>query len=145
VACVKAYQQTGSFHRLIRRTAATRLMTTVYGVVQQPIDRVIYRLTRGRTTLSAWLAGVDITIITTTGAKSGEPRTLPVLGLPDGDDVIVIASNFGRTRDREYQRAEDIFPGFSNYPRWTGEREIPVLRLRHLNGQPSEPAATSTS
>ena len=38
-------------------------------------------------------------MLTTTGAKTGRPRTLPVLGLPDGEDTIVIASNFGRPRN----------------------------------------------
>jgi deazaflavin-dependent oxidoreductase (nitroreductase family) len=35
-------------------------------------------------------------MLTTTGAKTGRARTLPVLGLPDGEGVILIASNFGR-------------------------------------------------
>jgi deazaflavin-dependent oxidoreductase (nitroreductase family) len=35
-------------------------------------------------------------MLTTTGAKTGRPRTLPVLGLRDGDETILIASNFGR-------------------------------------------------
>jgi deazaflavin-dependent oxidoreductase (nitroreductase family) len=74
-------------------------MAKVYGVIQQPLDELVYRLSRGRTTASSWLAGVEITMLTTTGARTGLPRTLPVLGLPDGDDVIVIASNFGRPRN----------------------------------------------
>jgi deazaflavin-dependent oxidoreductase (nitroreductase family) len=37
-------------------------------------------------------------MLTTTGARTGRPRTLPVLGLRDGEDTIVIASNFGRPR-----------------------------------------------
>ena len=74
-------------------------MARVYGVVQQPLDRVVYRLTRGRTTASSWLAGVEITMLTTTGARTGLPRTLPVLGLADGDAVILIASNFGRPQN----------------------------------------------
>lgn len=35
-------------------------------------------------------------MLTTTGARTGQPRTLPVLGLPDGDRFVVIASNFGQ-------------------------------------------------
>ena len=73
------YRHSGLFRRLVRRTAATRLMAKIYGVIQQPLDRLVYRLTRGRTTTSSWLAGVQITMLTTTGAKSGQPRTLPVL------------------------------------------------------------------
>ena len=71
-------------------------MARFYGVIQEPLDRFIYRLTRGRSTASSWLAGVEITMLTTTGARTGRARTLPVLGLPDGDGVILIASNFGR-------------------------------------------------
>ena len=71
-------------------------MARFYGVIQEPLDRVVHRLTRGRTTASSWLAGVEITMLTTTGAKTGRARTLPVLALPDGDGVILIASNFGR-------------------------------------------------
>jgi deazaflavin-dependent oxidoreductase (nitroreductase family) len=86
-------------HRLARRTAATRPMAKIYGVIQQPLDELVYRVTRGTTTASSWLAGVEITMLTTTGAKTGRHRTLPVLGLPDGEDTILIASNFGRPRN----------------------------------------------
>jgi deazaflavin-dependent oxidoreductase (nitroreductase family) len=71
-------------------------MAKIYGVIQEPVDRLVYRLTGGATTASGWLAGVKITMLTTTGAKTRRARTVPVLGLPDGEDTIVIASNFGR-------------------------------------------------
>jgi deazaflavin-dependent oxidoreductase (nitroreductase family) len=74
-------------------------MAKIYGVIQQPLDRMVYRLTRGRSTASSWLAGVEIAMLTTTGARTGKPRTLPVLGLPDGENIILIASNFGRSRN----------------------------------------------
>jgi deazaflavin-dependent oxidoreductase (nitroreductase family) len=71
-------------------------MAKFYGVIQQPLDRLVYRLTRGKTTASSWLAGVEITMLSTVGARTGRRRTLPVLGLRDGDDMLLIASNFGR-------------------------------------------------
>jgi deazaflavin-dependent oxidoreductase (nitroreductase family) len=74
-------------------------MAKLYGVIQEPLDRLIYRLTSGRATASSWLGGVEITMLTTTGARSGKLRTLPVLCLPDGDALILIASNFGRSRN----------------------------------------------
>jgi deazaflavin-dependent oxidoreductase (nitroreductase family) len=166
---MESYTRSRPFHRLVRRIAATRPMAKVYGVIQQPVDRLVYRLTRGRTTASSWLGGVEITMLTTTGAKSGRSRTLPVLGLPDGDAMIVIASNFGRPRhpawyhnlranpsasivfegttrevaahvlsgaerERAYSRAEEIYPGFTYYPRWAANREIPVVRLEPRRG-----------
>jgi deazaflavin-dependent oxidoreductase (nitroreductase family) len=95
-------------------------MAKLYGVIQQPLDRLVYRLTGGRATASSWLAGVQITMLTTTGAKTGKPRTLPVLCLPDGDELILIASNFGRPHNpawyhnlRANPRATIVFDGTS--------------------------------
>jgi deazaflavin-dependent oxidoreductase (nitroreductase family) len=96
---MKSYRQAGCLHRIVRRTAATRPMARLYGVIQQPLDRLVYRLTGGAATATSWLAGVEITMLTTTGARTARPRTLPVLGVPDGDATILIASNFGRPRN----------------------------------------------
>ena len=35
-------------------------------------------------------------MLRTTGARTGQPRSVPVLGLADGDRFVLIASNFGR-------------------------------------------------
>jgi len=58
--------------------------------------RAIYRLTHGR--LGANLAGRPMLLLTTTGRRSGEPRTTPLSYLRDGDDCIVVASNNGSDR-----------------------------------------------
>ncbi len=60
-----------------------------------PLDRWIYRKSNGRATLSGILAGVPVILVTTAGAKSGQPRTVPLLGIPDGENIILIASNWG--------------------------------------------------
>jgi deazaflavin-dependent oxidoreductase (nitroreductase family) len=96
---VKDYRDARRAHRLVRRTAASRPIAKIYGVIQQPLDELVYRLTSGTSTASSCLAGVQISMLTTTGANTGLPRTVPVLGLSDGDDVILIASNFGRPRN----------------------------------------------
>ena len=38
-------------------------------------------------------------MLTTTGAKSGRQSTLPLVALPEGDRLIVIASNYGQERN----------------------------------------------
>jgi deazaflavin-dependent oxidoreductase (nitroreductase family) len=164
VAGMESYRQSRPLHRLMRRMAATRPMARIYAVIQPPLDQLVYRLTHGASTASSWLGGVEISMLATTGAKSGKVRTLPVLLIPDGEDMILIASNYGRPknpswyhnlranpyativtggvsrevvakelsgseRERGYRRGEAIYPGFTHYPRWTGGREIPVLRL----------------
>jgi hypothetical protein len=64
------YEEAGRFRRAVRRTAATRPMALLYGRIQQPADTVVFRLTRGRVTLSSWLAGVELAMLTTTGART---------------------------------------------------------------------------
>jgi deazaflavin-dependent oxidoreductase (nitroreductase family) len=60
------------------------------------VDRPVFRLTRGRHTLASLLSGLPVVMLTTTGARSGLPRTVPVLGLPTTDGLAVIASNYGQ-------------------------------------------------
>ncbi|MEO6792532.1 MAG: nitroreductase family deazaflavin-dependent oxidoreductase [Mycobacterium sp.] len=40
--------------------------------------------------------GAPVLLLTTAGAKSGQPRTSPMMYLPEGDRIIVFASNEGR-------------------------------------------------
>ena len=47
-------------------------------------------------TFSAWVSGLPVVMLTSTGARTGKLRTVPVLGLPEGDRLVVIASNYGR-------------------------------------------------
>jgi F420H(2)-dependent quinone reductase len=44
---------------------------------------------------SALRHGVPVCLLTTTGRKSGLPRTVPLLHMTDGDNVIVVASQGG--------------------------------------------------
>lgn len=41
-------------------------------------------------------------LLTTTGAKSGQPRTTPMMFHPDGDRLLVIASNIGAPRHPDW-------------------------------------------
>lgn len=60
------------------------------------VHRALYRASGGR--LGARLAGLDMLLLTTTGRKSGEPRTQPLACFADGDDWVVVASNNGQDR-----------------------------------------------
>jgi F420H(2)-dependent quinone reductase len=57
----------------------------------------IYRRTNGR--VGAKLLWFPAALITTTGRRSGRPRTTPTLYLDDGDRVILPASFGGRDAD----------------------------------------------
>ncbi|MBO4206271.1 nitroreductase family deazaflavin-dependent oxidoreductase [Micromonospora echinofusca] len=59
-----------------------------------PADRLVGRLTRGRVVA---LGLIPSLIITTTGRRSGQPRSNPLLYVRDGDGYVVIGSNWGQT------------------------------------------------
>lgn len=63
--------------------------------IASPIDPLLLRLTGGRFSAGLMLPSVNLT---TTGARSGEQRTATVLYFSDGDDVVIVASSFGRDR-----------------------------------------------
>lgn len=105
------YRQARLVQRMVRRQAATRPMAKLYGIIQQPLDELVYRLSSGRTTASGWLSGLEIAMLTTTGARTGVPRTVPVLPLPDGHRTILIASNFGRPQHPSWYHNLRAHPG----------------------------------
>jgi deazaflavin-dependent oxidoreductase (nitroreductase family) len=62
--------------------------------VAPPLDRALFRLSGGRlTSLPA-----SVLFLTHTGARTGQKRETPLVYFTDGDDVIVMASNYGRER-----------------------------------------------
>jgi deazaflavin-dependent oxidoreductase (nitroreductase family) len=82
--------------RLVHRVAEIVPMSWIPPRALVRVDRAFFKITRGRTSWSAWISGLPIIMLTTTGARSGQPRTVPVLALPEGDHLLVIASNFGK-------------------------------------------------
>ncbi len=90
------YKEASPLQQIVRRTAGTRPMRWLYIRIQQQLDRYVYALTRGRTTASSWLSGLPVIMLTTVGSRTGQRRTVPVLGLLDGERLVVIASNYGQ-------------------------------------------------
>lgn len=56
----------------------------------------LYRLSGGR--LFGRIGQAPVLLLTTTGRKSGQPRTAPVVYLADGERYVVIGSNAGNDR-----------------------------------------------
>lgn len=103
----------------LRRFAASGPGSWVFSRTLHHVDKPVFRATGGRHTFASLVAGLPVVMLTTTGAKSGQPRTVPLLGIPvDDGGVAVIASNFGQHRHpawlvnlRAHPEAEMALPG----------------------------------
>lgn len=84
------------WQRLIQRIAALGPVARVLARVAPHADRFVLRLSQNRYTLTSLIAGLPVIALTTTGARSGQPRTVPLVVLEDGHKLILIASNFGQ-------------------------------------------------
>jgi deazaflavin-dependent oxidoreductase (nitroreductase family) len=58
------------------------------------LNVLVYRLSRGR--LSSHMAGYSILLLHTTGRKTGLAYTIPLTYFRDGDNYLLVASNWGR-------------------------------------------------
>ncbi|WP_413464386.1 nitroreductase family deazaflavin-dependent oxidoreductase [Dietzia sp. PP-33] len=83
----------------------------VLGVIKvmSRVNTWAYRVSGGRVggnwrVGSALKAPVPVCLVTTTGRKSGEPRTVPLLHLPDGDRVLLVASQGGLPKHPQWYR-----------------------------------------
>jgi deazaflavin-dependent oxidoreductase (nitroreductase family) len=79
----------------------------------------LYRASGGR--IGGRLNRAPILLLTTTGRRSGQPRTAPVLYLRRGDDLVVIGSNAGNAKT----------PAWSLNLQADPDAEVEIGRRRH--------------
>lgn len=95
------------WQKMVQRLAATRLGSAILAPILHRLDAPFIRLSKGRITLTGLLTGLPVVTLTTLGAKSGQPRRVPLIAIPLEDDeqqtgpevrgkIILVASNFGR-------------------------------------------------
>lgn len=60
------------------------------------LDKPLMRWSKGRYAVTSLLTSMPVLTLTTTGAKSGLPRTMPLFGYVEKDRVVIVASNFGQ-------------------------------------------------
>jgi deazaflavin-dependent oxidoreductase (nitroreductase family) len=60
-------------------------------------NRILYEISGGA--LGSRFGGAPVLLLTTTGRKTGMPRTTPLLFLADTNDYILVASNGGSPRN----------------------------------------------
>jgi deazaflavin-dependent oxidoreductase (nitroreductase family) len=116
-----SFERANSAQRALRRFAASGPGSWFFARVLHHIDRPVYRLSGGRYTFASLVSGLPVVMLTTTGARTGKPRTLPVLGFPTTDGLVVIASNYG----------QEHHPGWYYNLRANPEGEVAVNGHKH--------------
>ena len=95
---VRHFDEANVVQRALRRLVGSRPGSWVSKRVLHRVDLVAHRIAPHRSPPTQWLAAVPIGLLTTTGARSGEPRTVPLLLAPLDDGWGVIASHYGSAR-----------------------------------------------
>lgn len=91
-----AYTRPNAFQRSMQLLGSTRGGAWAFSKTLRHVDRLVHRLSKGRTSAPQVLAGLPVLMVTTTGRKSGQPRTTPLIAPPIGDTVALLGTNFGQ-------------------------------------------------
>ncbi|WP_433605329.1 nitroreductase/quinone reductase family protein [Prescottella agglutinans] len=128
MAQARTYRQANPIQRGVRSVGGLAPVSWVFARTLHHIDRPVFRITRGRRTLTSMLSGLPVVMLTTTGARSGVRRVVPLLGLPDDGRIVLIASNYGQADNpswyynlRAHPRAEISVVGGAEQQVWAHE------------------------
>ena len=102
-------QKIPTWQRIFQRFLMMRAVTAIVAPILHHADAFLLKLTGGRLDFTR-ASGLPVIELTTTGAKSGQLRTLPLAGYPDGDKFVLIASNYGKTRHPAWYHNLRAFP-----------------------------------
>ncbi len=91
----------GVYERNLEKFARTPMGFWYVKKIAPRIDPPLLRLTGGRVSS---VYPVALMLLTTTGAKTGRPRTLPLGYAKDDDGLLLIASNYGKTSHPAWYR-----------------------------------------
>ena len=75
-----------------------RSVTAFFAPWIHHVDKSLLELTEGKHSL-AEILGWPIVEITTVGAKTNQPRTMPLIGIIDNEKIALIASSYGRAHN----------------------------------------------
>ncbi|MBT3188044.1 MAG: nitroreductase family deazaflavin-dependent oxidoreductase [Anaerolineae bacterium] len=91
------YQRNWVQKTLLRFTSS-KIGARIASRILHPLDKAILKASNNRSSLTSLLSGIPVIVLTSIGAKSGKFRTVPLLGVIKGEDVFLIASNWGQAR-----------------------------------------------
>jgi deazaflavin-dependent oxidoreductase (nitroreductase family) len=109
----------------------TRLKDTVARAATT-LHTEVYRRTGGK--IGAKAGKTPMVLLTATGRRSGRPRTTPLMGTPDGDRYLLVASYGGDDRDPQW------FKNLQANPEATIQVGPDTFRVRASVATPEEKA-----
>jgi deazaflavin-dependent oxidoreductase (nitroreductase family) len=80
--------------QLLKLVGRTRAFAVVYRRIGPPLDTWLGRRFKGQ--VAARMYGLPALVLVTTGAKTGLPRPSPLLYVREGEDFLVVGTNFGQ-------------------------------------------------
>ncbi|MFN8460772.1 MAG: nitroreductase family deazaflavin-dependent oxidoreductase [Anaerolineales bacterium] len=86
--------QPNSIQKLSHRFLMLKPISALLAKILYRADNFLLWATRGNLTVSR-IVGLPIIQLTTRGAKTGKLRTMPLVSVPDGEKIALIASYFG--------------------------------------------------
>lgn len=89
------YEDAPLLRRGVLKVASTSWGSRVAAANLHVADRAVHRLSGGRHTVTSMITGLPIAMVTTTGARSGQARTVPLIALPTDGGMAVVGSNHG--------------------------------------------------
>jgi deazaflavin-dependent oxidoreductase (nitroreductase family) len=81
--------------RTLQRAAARERVSSTLQKTLYPLDKTLHRASGGRHTVASLLTGIPVIMLTTTGARTGNARSTPLIGIPMEDHLATIGSNYG--------------------------------------------------
>ena len=96
--------------KLVHRFFMLRPVTAFFAPRVHHIDKALLKLTGGKFSASEIL-GWNLIQLTTIGANTGQPRTMPLIGIFDGEKIALVASSFGREHNPGWYYNLKAHPG----------------------------------
>ena len=88
--------------RALLGVVATKPGTAFHRTVAARVDGPLMKATRGRVNLD--FGAAPVVVLVSTGARSGLPREAPLLYFTQGEDVVLMASSYGRAAHPAWYR-----------------------------------------
>ena len=92
-----SFDKPNAFQRLMQAFAGSKPGAWFFSKALRHLDDVVITISRGRTTIAELMAGLPVVDVTTTGRKSGQPRTSHLISIPYGETLALLGTNFGQT------------------------------------------------